>query len=566
MKARSLGYLGTTTLAVAFALAGCSVTNGADGAPGSNAPVPFAASHVLLLSVDGLHASDLQRWVATNPTSALAGLSKTGLTYSAAHTPIPSDSFPGLLALVTGGTPKSTGVYYDDSYDRTMFPPGSACGGAKGAEVLYDESIGSDLGQLFSAINPASLPMELDGASNCRVVYPHSFLRVNTVFEVARAAGLRTAWSDKHPAYDLVNGPSGRGVDDLYTPEINSSIVRAVVQGVDLGAALSSCNATNSLGGTKVTDYTTCAPAVLAYDDVKVQAVLNWIDGKAADGSAGPGVVPAIFGMNFQGVSIGEKLPVGGYVDPNTASTVLQAAIAHTDASIGRMIAELKAKGLFSSTLIVVTAKHGQSPIDKTKLAMEGGGHAPIQTVVDPIGFIQAVDASVDAVPSGGGHFQTDDVGILWLSNQSTANVSAIVASLVDPTNAASIHATTVPGGFPLGHNVSSGAELASLFGDAASTLDPVAAARAPDVLIQPNEGVIYSGSSKKIAEHGGGAPGDVQVALLVSNPAFQAATISTPVMTTRVAPTILQALGLEPLALQAVQKEATPVLPGIFP
>jgi len=40
---------------------------------------------------------------------------------------------------------------------------------------------------------------------------------------------MRTAWSDKHPSYDLVNGPSGNGVDDLYTPEINSLIVNGGV-------------------------------------------------------------------------------------------------------------------------------------------------------------------------------------------------------------------------------------------------------------------------------------------------------------------------------------------------
>jgi len=56
-----------------------------------------------------------------------------------------------------------------------------------------------------------------------------------------------------------------------------------------------------------------------------------------------------------------------------------------------------------------------------------------------------------------------------------------------------------------------------------------------------------------------------VEVALLVSAPRLTPGTVATEVRTTRVAPTILAALGLEPLALQAVQKEATPVLPGIF-
>ena len=35
----------------------------------------------------------------------------------------PSDSAPGTMALLTGGDPKLTGVYYDDSYDRTMYTP-----------------------------------------------------------------------------------------------------------------------------------------------------------------------------------------------------------------------------------------------------------------------------------------------------------------------------------------------------------------------------------------------------------------------------------------------------------
>ena len=45
-------------------------------------------------------------------------------------------------------------------------------------------------------------------------------IRVNTVFEVVKAAHLPTAYSEKRPAYDFLNGPSGKGVDDLYTPEI----------------------------------------------------------------------------------------------------------------------------------------------------------------------------------------------------------------------------------------------------------------------------------------------------------------------------------------------------------
>jgi arylsulfatase A-like enzyme len=44
---------------------------------------------------------------------------------------------------------------------------------------------------------------------------------------------------------------------------------------------------------------------------------------------------------------------------------------------------------------------------------------------------------------------------------------------------------------------------------------------------------------------------------MLVSNPDFQASTVTSFVETIQVAPTILQALGLDPVSLDAVQKSA---------
>lgn len=69
--------------------------------------------HVLLISVDGLHALDVANYVDAHPNSALAELSSHGITYSNARTPANSNSFPGLLALVTGGSPISHGLFYD---------------------------------------------------------------------------------------------------------------------------------------------------------------------------------------------------------------------------------------------------------------------------------------------------------------------------------------------------------------------------------------------------------------------------------------------------------------------
>jgi predicted AlkP superfamily pyrophosphatase or phosphodiesterase len=531
---------------------------------------------VLLISVDGLHETDLAHFVAGHPESTLAGLAGHGVEYTDAHATTPSDSFPGMIALVTGGTPKTTGVYYDDSYDRTLFAPGTNCAGNPGTECVYDESIEVDDSQLFSPINPANLPMAKDDDGNCKPVLPHEFIKVNTVFEVIRAAGKHTAWSDKHPAYDILNGPSGKGIEDLYTPEINSLVTNGgTVNGVNLTASLALCDGTtNSLPLAKVDDYTTCEPTVMAYDDVKVQAVLNEIDGKTADGTK-TAAVPAIFGMNFQEVSVGEKLPVGGYSDAaGTPSALLEGAIAHVDASLGRFVSELQAKGLYESTLIIVSAKHGQSPIDRSKLAMEAGGHGNA-TVTDPLGFINNADPNVDFLvstfvnPNSGnplavdGHLQTDDVGIVWLQNQSGANIAAVVAQLEDPAHRTAMFADTPPPGTIFTSNINSGDELADIYGDPTSG-NPIAAARAPNVFIQPNWGVIYSGSKKKIAEHGGGTLDDTNVALLVSNPAFHSRTIGKHVTTTQVAPTILRALDLDPDALEAVRKEHTRSLPGL--
>ena len=78
--------------------------------------------HVLLISVDGMHAVDLARWIESHPTSTFAKLASTGIIYPNAFTTAPSDSYPGMIAQVTGATPKTGGLFYDDSYDRTEFP------------------------------------------------------------------------------------------------------------------------------------------------------------------------------------------------------------------------------------------------------------------------------------------------------------------------------------------------------------------------------------------------------------------------------------------------------------
>ena len=129
----------------------------------------------------------------------------------------------------------------------------------------------------------------------CTPIFPHEYLRTNTIFEVIKAAGGLTAWSDKHPAYEVLSGPSGKGIDDLFTPEINAQL-----PGAPAGQ-----------------DYTTSYSGVRTYDAIKVNAVINWIHGFNSTQTAHPGV-PSVFGMNFQAVSVGQKLAKAGFGDDTT--------------------------------------------------------------------------------------------------------------------------------------------------------------------------------------------------------------------------------------------------------
>ncbi len=484
--------------------------------------------HVLLISVDGMHAVDLANYIAAHPTSTLAGLAAHGVRYPAVKSSGPSDSFPGLLALVTGGTPKSTGVWYDVSYDRTLFAPGSNCLGPIGAQPAFAENLdvdptsytaGGTPGNVLSQINADLLPLKLVNGA-CTKVYPHDFLKVNTIFEVVKAAGKRTAWADKHPAYDLVNGPSGQGVDDLYTVEVNSTdpIYPAI------------------------TDTTKGFHSVQRNDQLKVNAILNEIAGRDSTGANTVGV-PAVFGMNFQAVSVGEKLAKGNKADPLDAGLIggyadalgatpnngLQSGLDYVDGALGSMVSAINTAGIADSTLVIISAKHGQSPIDVT---------TRVATSDSPY-------ASTPGMGTVGG-FITDDVGLVWLDPAMERSQYAAAKSYL-LANAAALRIDTL---IDKDH-------MQPMF------RNPLSDSRTPDFIAVVTPGTIYT-SGSKLAEHGGFAENDRNVALLVSNPNLAPAVRSDPVETRQVAGTILRALGLKPTALRAVQLEGVHTLPGL--
>ncbi|PMS37382.1 type I phosphodiesterase/nucleotide pyrophosphatase [Trinickia symbiotica] len=518
--------------------------------PAAHAEPKPDVKHVLLISIDGLHEQDVARCISANTCPNLAVLAQSGVTYTNAYTPGLSDSFPGLAALVTGGSPKSAGLFYDVSYDRTLFAPSdTTCSGKQGWNVVFDETTGIDgenggaLTHLDGggAFNPQAIPHALVGGV-CVPVYPHNYVKTNTIFEVVKehVAGARTAWADKHAwGYDWLNGPSGKGVDDLARTEINS---------IDPSTG---------------TDYTDVYSHTEKFDTYHVQAIINQIDGKNSTGTASASV-PTLFGTNFQTLSVAQKAPVakgGGYLDASfTPGPAVTNAIAYVDDALGRFVSELKQRNLYSSTAIIVTAKHGQSPTDHTKLVKNGDTLTKLleaNNYLDPNGnFGQNNTASGNLNDGTGlvgtGFVQTDDVGLIWLRDRSQLNavVSTLNANL--GCNAPGICADG-PQAYIL-----SGSRLAERFGDPA-------AGRTPDIIVQPNPGVIYTSSTKKDEEHGGNAPDDSHLGLVVSFPGIRhARTIDAPVHTTQVAPTILRLLDLKPEFLHSVAQEGTRALPGL--
>jgi len=525
-------------------------------------------NRVLLISIDGMHALDFQNCVAAGTCPNLAALRASGVNYTRTSTSRPSDSFPGLMALVSGGSPKLVGAYYDVAYDRVLAPPAADTGNGvlhgqcvpgvpNGTRTEYEEGNEIDQTQLnggspayskfdggIKSIDPAKLIR--DPYHGCAPVYPWNFVRANTIYGVIHRAGGFTAWSDKHAVYAVVSGPTGTdqpsNVDDYYSPEVNSNAIP--LPGVTTATG-HDCSSINNNGG----DWTTDFENIKCYDQLKVNAVLNWIGGRTHLGDARQ-AVPQIFGMNFQAVSVGQKLiengVLGGYTNAAGMPTeAMLGEIRFVDAAIGQFVSALRRNHLYESTTLIVTAKHGQSPVDTHRFFPIPGKNGLNGT--PPSGVLGAAflpDSELNQIGP-----TEDDISLLWLS--AGASTADAVGLLESNASAAGIG------------QILYGPSISTMFnrpGLPSQGGDP----RTPDIIVLPNTGVVYTGSAKKQAEHGGFALDDTNVMLLVANPALRSRTITSFVETSQVAPTILRVLGLDPRELDAVRAEGTPVLPGL--
>lgn len=234
--------------------------------------------------------------------------------------------------------------------------------------------------------------------------------------------------------------------------------------------------------------------------------------------------VPAVYGANFQTVSVSQK--TYGYNKDLTPTSNLTQAMRQVDTRLGELVSTMKNQGTFDSTLLIVFAKHGQSSRDPTLVR-----RIPTADLITGLGVPTVQDAS-------------DDASYIWLANKMDAATAK--ANLLANASALGIAEVYI------------GREIETL-GLGNPAMDP----RTPDLVVKVEIGVIYTTGSK-IAEHGGISPDDLDVAMFVSNPSIPSSKCDEVVATRQIAPTVLRALGYDPLLLGGVRAEGTLALPGV--
>lgn len=255
----------------------------------------------------------------------------------------------------------------------------------------------------------------------------------------------------------------------------------------------------------------------ILYDDLKTAAIQNEIAGyNSSRTKRAP--VPAIFGMNFQAFSVAEKdLANGGIAADGTPSQELIDALSHIDAKVGQMIDSLKSKGLYNSTLVVLTAKHGQNPrLGKATLIKDD-----VFTNVLQQANIEVAQAT------------QDDVALLWLKDhKQTEAASRLLQALKNASPDVGVD------------KVLAGKDLA------AENLGNDFKDRTPDLIVKLKPGFVLVGNpatSNKRAEHGGFSPDDTQVALIVGGGRvpnnLRSTSVTEKVTTAQIAVTALKSL-----------------------
>jgi hypothetical protein len=420
----------------------------------------------------------------------------------------------------------SRGVTYTNAHSTAATPAAGLVSIATGGTPISTGFVNDDgFDRALAPLNPdcrkTGSPISLDGAMDassepgldplkyprdakrgCTPIPPHALMRVNTMFEVVHQKIGPTAWV----------GENATTTDMLRGPS---------GEGVDESCGVAVVRA--------VADKTKAAHDD---DEARVASILHWIDGTDCTGKQEI-KVPALFGMSFISVAKAQATAGMGYVDAaGTPSTGLAKSLTYVDAAIGRMVQRLKTAKLYDSTWICVTSPYGQAPMDARLLRRIA--LAEVQAVADGI------------TPGLVAHISGGDVAMIWLSD--AAKTDAVVRAYGDRAAALGIA------------DIYSGARLALTLNVTAKD------SRMPDIILQPDAGVLWGAADdKSIAGYGGMLDEDTHVALLVSGAQLTGRYDPTWVPTTQLAPLLLRALGLEKFDLQSLHLEHSPALPGIF-
>lgn len=307
-----------------------------------------------------------------------------------------------------------------------------------------------------------------------------------------------------------------------------------------------------------------------------MKAVINWIKGFDHAGNGNPGT-PAIFGMNFQSVSTAQKLNksnyypdpsntgnkvpggLGGYTaNGTTPGVVLQSALNFVNNQLAMMVSMLDP----TNTVVILSAKHGQSPQNRVDLTIINDGD-----MIDALNCAWekfAATCKDSSKPHLVAHAIDDDGILMWFNDRSPAALRFAKNFLLGYSGnglGSDASGTAVTKAFNQAGvtKIYAGEEVADLFG-VGSNND-----RVPDLVGIAQQGTVYAGGKlSKIAEHGGDARQDRHVPIVVWGAGVNQNIVNDPVQTNQIAPTILALLGFKPHELQAVQAEHTKVLPNL--
>jgi predicted AlkP superfamily pyrophosphatase or phosphodiesterase len=257
----------TFSLAAAALIAGVSAAS----AQVEYKPAQGTPKHAVIIFIDGFRADLLDPELAPH----IAALGRAGTRFANAEVGFPSDSMPGILGPLTGASPKATGIPYDEYYDRH-----------------YKLAI--------EITETVTVPPGLK---------PHDLLKVPTLFEAAKAKGLKTAFISKHIGYEILQGPSGQGIDRLELPEM------VAWKG-------------------PFRDY-----------DAKNFEMLTGMVAKDGADIAGIYAIAANYAMKEHGVVAAET----------------RAAVGDIDAQVGKVVDAVAAAGRYDDTVFVVLGDHGDT-------------------------------------------------------------------------------------------------------------------------------------------------------------------------------------------------------------